>query len=146
MLLRVNFQQPVRTVAIERIKHNFVGVSTARPVGAHRVRPFFRSRKNVSASDNPYHAPKSTSQTPSTALVGALQWTCIFTVLGIQAGLIVERIHKQKAGRQRVQLSSNTVDVPTSTSFGSEFAQHQPLLLAVGVACALLTKRSTDNR
>ena len=32
-----------------------------------------------------------------------------------------------------------------STSLTTELAQHQPLLLAVGVACATLTKSSTDR-
>jgi hypothetical protein len=109
------------------------------------VRPGNCSR-NISAFDTPQHAPKSKPETPSTALISAVQWTCIFTVLGVQAGLVVERIQKQTANNQRrVGLSPNAVNNHSPKVTLSEFSQYQPLLLAIGVACAMLTKRSTDR-
>ena len=140
MLVRANLQRPVRLVSTKCLHRRSVGLVH----GSARRYPR-RPCRNICASDNPHNARKSLSEMPSTAMIGALQWTCIFCVLGIQAGVLVERLQKQAARQQHVQLSSSTANHPTSTSFCSELAQHQPLLLAVGVACAMLTKSSSDR-
>lgn len=140
-MIRVNFQQPTRKVALKHIQSRFFRACCARSIVVSPWRAFARSR-NIAAADHPQQAPKLKAQAPSNAAISMLQWTCVFTVMGIQAGLVVERIHQQKQQRQqRVQLSSTTVQSPTSTNL-TQLSQYQPLLLAIGVACAMVSKAS----
>lgn len=141
-MMRVKNLQPASSVAIRRMSSRNGNFWHARLGCAYRVGPCFRSR-NIAASGSPHHPPKSKPQTPSAALISAVQWTCVFSVLGIQTGLVVERLQGQTVESR--QLSSHTVHSPTPTSFIADFSQYQPLFLAIGVMCAMLTKLSPDR-
>jgi hypothetical protein len=139
----------VRTAPISRCRpscnmhaaHIIARVSTPSSARVSDIQfiPPFRSIRPAEKAGTGSQVLRTTAPNLSSRLLNFAQIVCILLVLGIQAGLLVEKIQAEKVPTHMRAVRSIQEPQPAVSSGFQNLAEFQPLLLVVALAGAFLS-------